>query len=698
MPRALPSIPVSPTAASHSIDVPAAAAPGLVRPPRALRRRQSSIKNSLVANVLAATSRALQPRVEPDSGSGTPRLAPEDDADQVQPNVLGWDWHSSWTLTSHHRTRSWILPSFSSQDPPSRNMSISSSSFTGSTSDASSTFSGRLSVSSTSTGGRRSSAYSGTTSIATSAASSDSPSLYYQAGLLDAHWTRRYMFNVVTSSYFNSTILLVIFLNTAVLAVQSTTYINTNFGWYLSLLDQIFLGVYLMETLCKLVVFQTSYFRSGWNVFDFAIVVSSVGSFALTMVSSSALSFNPKVIRLFRVFRAFRAIRSLRALRAISFLKSLQIIVEALLSSVPAMSSILSLAGLTLYIFSVVGRALYGHIDQRRFGSMGTTFFWLFSVITLDDWSTIWHDHPDAPGIFFFLFAFLVLESFIFLNLFVAVIVSNLEESRRSMDRLRRRDAKREMQLGGSGLDAQQHPAEDPPPPRPGSGGPAPAGLIPAHLETSPFIAPAQRDAFVAAVTQLRTPSQQSMASEQPHPLSPLSAMDDIEGALRAVFLPEATIETYYAPTLPFRDQVLHTRLLQNTASLEHSMMHCARLGGLSDSLVDLLAMQTASGILPADAKARLPAAFYPRKRAAFSADVEEVGASSSSGIAGKARPSSPPPAPPIPLPAAVARARSGGLMDSVRRLGSAGKSRPVTADAAASGGAAAEARSRGSG
>ncbi|ORZ34504.1 hypothetical protein BCR44DRAFT_1461840 [Catenaria anguillulae PL171] len=173
----------------------------------------------------------------------------------------------------------------------------------------------------------------GATSINTAA------SLYLQAGLLEAHWSRRFTFTLVTSNAFGSMILSVILLNTAVLAIQSTPYVSMNYGWYLSLLDQVFLGIYLMETLSKLFVFRWTYFKNSWNMFDFIIVLTSVVTFALTSLS---------IVRLFRIFRTLRAIRSLRALRAISFLKSLQIIVEALLSSLPAMSSIIALAGLTL--------------------------------------------------------------------------------------------------------------------------------------------------------------------------------------------------------------------------------------------------------------------------------------------------------------------------------------------------------------
>ncbi|KAJ3372663.1 Cation channel sperm-associated protein 1 [Allomyces arbusculus] len=278
-------------------------------------------------------------------------------------------------------------------------------------------------------------------STARTTATADAMSVAALTQLAESHWLRWHCYVVVQAGSFNYCILAVILLNTVLLAVQSTPGVNMNYGWYLGLLDQAFLGVYLMEMLVKLYVFRLVYFKSGWNLFDFAIVVTSIAVFLLPVVADAAISFNPKIIRLLRVFRAFRAMRSLRALRAISFLKSLQVIVEALLASVPAMSSIIALTALILYIFAVIGRVLYSKVDPHHFGTLARSMFWMFSLTTQDSWSDIWRKNKaQAPEIFFFLFFFLVIETYVFLNLFVAVIVSNLDAANRKMDRLRRND------------------------------------------------------------------------------------------------------------------------------------------------------------------------------------------------------------------------------------------------------------------
>jgi cation channel sperm-associated protein 1 len=63
--------------------------------------------------------------------------------------------------------------------------------------------------------------------------------------------------------------------------------------------------------------------------------------------------------------------------------------------------------------------------------SSGFAAFSLFQLITLDDWflmySEVQQKHPDYWHILIYLVTFIVLENFIFINLFIAVIVDNLE-------------------------------------------------------------------------------------------------------------------------------------------------------------------------------------------------------------------------------------------------------------------------------
>jgi cation channel sperm-associated protein 1 len=69
-------------------------------------------------------------------------------------------------------------------------------------------------------------------------------------------------------------------------------------------------------------------------------------------------------------------------------------------------------------------------VDPARFGNLGRACFTLFQLITLDDWffmySTVRDEHPEHGHIIVYLILFTIMETFIFINLFVAVIVDNL--------------------------------------------------------------------------------------------------------------------------------------------------------------------------------------------------------------------------------------------------------------------------------
>ncbi|KAI9183569.1 Cation channel sperm-associated protein 1 [Blastocladiella emersonii ATCC 22665] len=380
--------------------------------------------------------------------------------------------------------------------------------------------------------------------------------------IASASWLRRHTYFIVSHGFFSSAILFVIVLNTALLAIQTTPTLNANYGWYLSMLDQIFLGIYLMETGLKLYVFRLAFFKSGWNNFDITIVFTSVISFALPYVLGATINFNPKVIRLFRVFRAFRAVRSLRALRAISFLRSLQVLVQTLLQSIPAMSSIVSLAALVLYIFAVIARSMYGTIDVARFGTLGTTFFRLFAVLTLDDWTTIYYDNSArAPDLFIFLFLFVVLEAFVLLNLFVAVIVSNLEQLQIAASGTKRRRAGGQSQL------------------RPTTG-----GVATVYDPTAPNGGTATRSGGTPAPDT----STDRLANSGGAGPGGAGTSPDMQ-QLHDLFRNEWGIDNYYSPNMPARTKALTAHYFMLAAALEHNVEYYQTQQKVLDDLVDLV-------------------------------------------------------------------------------------------------------------
>jgi voltage-gated sodium channel len=130
-------------------------------------------------------------------------------------------------------------------------------------------------------------------------------------------------------------------------------------------------------------------------------------------------------------------------------LPKLQILVGALLKSIPSMSYVGILLFLLFYIYAVIGTFMFGQNDPIHFGSLQVSMMTLFKTITLEGWIDFMNiqvygsnlygyenfpdtvrvpsAHPFAAPIYFV--SFILLGTMIMLNLFIGVIISGMEET-----------------------------------------------------------------------------------------------------------------------------------------------------------------------------------------------------------------------------------------------------------------------------
>ncbi|WP_405150727.1 ion transporter [Sphaerisporangium sp. NBC_01403] len=212
------------------------------------------------------------------------------------------------------------------------------------------------------------------------------------------------------SQWFQRAIVAVIVVNAATLGVETSPSALASYGTVLHVVDRAALYVFVAELLAKMYVYRARFVRDPWNLFDTVIVAVSL------MPTAGGLS-------------VLRALRILRALRLISVVPSLRRVVSALLTAVPGMASIALLLALVLYVASVMATKLYGAASPDYFGDLPTSLFTLFQTMTGDGWSDINRDvmehHPSA-WVFFVIFVLIC--TFVVLNLFIAVVVSAMEE------------------------------------------------------------------------------------------------------------------------------------------------------------------------------------------------------------------------------------------------------------------------------
>ncbi len=220
---------------------------------------------------------------------------------------------------------------------------------------------------------------------------------------------------IVGSRLFRGTIVAVIVFAGVLAGVETNAAIVAKYGALLHALDATVLAIFIAEIALKLAAHgrrPLDYFRDGWNVFDFLIVL-----FCLLPVGGPFAA-------------VLRLVRTLRLLRLVSALPKLQLLAGALLKSLSAMGYVSLLLGLVFYIYAILGIHLFGPHAPEHFGSLGVALMALFQMITLDNWSDLFSaaqtDAPIAAVIYFV--SFILLGTMIMLNLFIGIIMNSMSE------------------------------------------------------------------------------------------------------------------------------------------------------------------------------------------------------------------------------------------------------------------------------
>lgn len=215
---------------------------------------------------------------------------------------------------------------------------------------------------------------------------------------------------VIESNTFTGAIMVLIVLNAITLSLETSPTIMASAGTLLLVLDKAILAVFVAELLAKFAVYRWAFFRSGWNLFDLAVV-------GIALVPATG----PLAV--------LRALRVLRVLRLISLLPQMRRVVEALVHSIPGMASIAMLMGVVFFVGSVVTTKLFGAEHPAYFGTLGDSLFTLFAIMTLEGWADIAREvqvtHPQA---YLFFVPFIVISVFAVLNLFIAVLTNSMQE------------------------------------------------------------------------------------------------------------------------------------------------------------------------------------------------------------------------------------------------------------------------------
>ena len=226
---------------------------------------------------------------------------------------------------------------------------------------------------------------------------------------------------LVDSKYFEPIIIAIIVANSLLLGMETSKTLEERFGDQMRLGNQVALSIFIVEAIIKMVALAPRshrYFKDGWNVFDFIVIVAALipatGQFAVIA----------------------RLARLLRALRLISAVKELRLIITALVRSIPSVGHVMMLMGIIVYIYAIMGYHFFHVDDPQNWGSLGRSCLTLFNIITLEGWTEVMAVAMEINGYAWIYFvSFVVVGTFVVINLLIAIIINNLDEAK--LERLR---------------------------------------------------------------------------------------------------------------------------------------------------------------------------------------------------------------------------------------------------------------------
>jgi len=276
--------------------------------------------------------------------------------------------------------------------------------------------------------------------------------------------------SLVESKSFTYSIIFVILVAALLVGMETSKSIMGRHGPLIHFLDSVVLYIFAAEALLKIISHwprPTNYFKDGWNVFDFLIVLICFMPFEAEYVA---------VLRLARV---------LRVLRLLSIVPRLQLLVVALLRSIPSMFYVTILLFILFYIYAVLGVMLFGENDPKHYATLGDSMLSLFRVVTLEDWTDIMYINmygsdkygyevaemarysginPQGSIISSVVFhvTFVLFGTMIMLNLFIGVIMTGMQEAQEETAKMNNDDKDSSSKLGDySALVEEMNKLED---------------------------------------------------------------------------------------------------------------------------------------------------------------------------------------------------------------------------------------------
>jgi voltage-gated sodium channel len=225
----------------------------------------------------------------------------------------------------------------------------------------------------------------------------------------------KWLARIVYSSQFELVIAFIILVNAVSLALLTMPDIDPEVRKTLGELDTFALYIYLVELIMRLVSYGTKpweFFKQGWNVFDFTIVVLSFGVFTGETI----------ILRLLRIFRLIRIFR---------FLPEVRVLTSSVVKSLPPLMSVGVLIFLALFIYGMAGVYLFGEELPDSWGNITLALTSLFILLTLENFPNYLEEAVEiSPWALPFYLSYIFIVVFTVLNVLIGIVLNAMDEAR----------------------------------------------------------------------------------------------------------------------------------------------------------------------------------------------------------------------------------------------------------------------------
>ena len=234
----------------------------------------------------------------------------------------------------------------------------------------------------------------------------------FQNQLFELHSNKLFEFTVIFIIVFSALIT-----GAKTYEVSSTTdALIQGLDWFITLF-------FLFEVTIKLISEPRTldFFKKGWNVFDFVIVVAS-----LIPIDGNETVLLARLLRIFRV------------LRLVSVIPELRILINSLLKALPRMGYIALLMFIIFYIYAAIGSFMFENINPILWSNISIAMLTLFRVSTLEDWTDVMYETMEVyPLSWIFYLTFIFLTAFVFLNMMIGVVLDVIQREQNQYEQER---------------------------------------------------------------------------------------------------------------------------------------------------------------------------------------------------------------------------------------------------------------------